>query len=244
MALPEDDPPPGVPEWVVTYGDMMSLLLTFFIMLVSLSEVAGDKKFLQVLESLQQGIGYRAGRIAPPGKNFPVNSMIEKLKTLGAHTEDSQGRGGVKTPQSVEGEDKRVFMPRHGKPIPAGPLVLFDQPNADLSPDAERRLKSIAESLSGKPNKIEVRGHTSSAPLPDGSPYADRFELSYARARAASNLLAAHGVERERMRVVAAADNEPPESASDVQTASTDRVEVVVLDAFSAEYVGPQHMPK
>ncbi|MBL4886213.1 MAG: flagellar motor protein MotB, partial [Planctomycetaceae bacterium] len=35
----DDDEPPGVPEWVVTYGDMMSLLLTFFIMLVSLSEV-------------------------------------------------------------------------------------------------------------------------------------------------------------------------------------------------------------
>ncbi|MGI9443328.1 MAG: flagellar motor protein MotB [Rubripirellula sp.] len=27
----------GIPEWVVTFGDMMSLLLTFFIMLVSLS---------------------------------------------------------------------------------------------------------------------------------------------------------------------------------------------------------------
>ena len=38
MAEPEDEAP-GVPEWVVTYGDMMSLLLTFFIMLVSMSEL-------------------------------------------------------------------------------------------------------------------------------------------------------------------------------------------------------------
>ena len=36
----QEDPPAGVPEWLVTFGDMMSLLLTFFIMLVSLSEVA------------------------------------------------------------------------------------------------------------------------------------------------------------------------------------------------------------
>ena len=68
---------PGVPEWVVTYGDMMSLLLTFFIMLVSLSEVAGNKKYLQVLESLQKGIGYRAAPASPPGNNFPLNSMLE-----------------------------------------------------------------------------------------------------------------------------------------------------------------------
>ena len=39
----EEDAPPGVPEWVVTYGDMMSLLLTFFIMLVSLSEIVAEK---------------------------------------------------------------------------------------------------------------------------------------------------------------------------------------------------------
>ena len=45
----EDDGPPGVPEWVVTYGDMMSLLLTFFIMLVSLSEVVADQKYRAIL---------------------------------------------------------------------------------------------------------------------------------------------------------------------------------------------------
>ncbi|HID23354.1 MAG TPA: hypothetical protein EYP14_13280, partial [Planctomycetaceae bacterium] len=40
-----DEDSGGVPEWVVTYGDMMSLLLTFFIMLVSLSEVVADKRY-------------------------------------------------------------------------------------------------------------------------------------------------------------------------------------------------------
>lgn len=244
MALPEDDPPPGVPEWVVTYGDMMSLLLTFFIMLVSLSEVAGDKKYLQVLESLQKGIGYRAGKLSPPGKHFPLNSMVEKLTTLGAHSDTEKGKGGVKTPQSVEGDDKRVFMHRHGKPIPVGQPVAFERADAELSAESRRRLEAIAEILKGKPNKIEVRGHTSFAPLPEGSPYSDRFGLAYARARAAFNVLAAEGVEKWRMRVIAVGDNEPPEMASDRQTTQADRVEVVVLDAFSAEFIGPKHTPK
>lgn len=244
MALPEDDPPPGVPEWVVTYGDMMSLLLTFFIMLVSLSEVAGDKKYLQVLESLQKGIGYRAGQLSPPGKNFPLNSMVEKLKTLGSHSDVDKGRGGVKTPQSIEGKDKRVFMQRHGKPIPAGPPVLFERFDAELSEDAQRKLKAIAESLSGKPNKIEIRGHTSSNPLPTGSPFADAFQLSYARSRNAFDVLAALGVEKERMRIIAVGDNEPPELAADAKTMQADRVDIVVLDTFSEEYVGPKEAAK
>jgi chemotaxis protein MotB len=232
---------------VVTYGDMMSLLLTFFIMLVSLSEVAGDKKYLQVLESLQKGIGYRAGVLAPPGSNFPLNSMVEQLTQLGAHSDSEKGKGGVKTPQTVHGKDNRVFIQRHGKPIPAGPPIQFEPLSAELSDDARRKLKTIATALSGKPNKIEIRGHTSSAALPDNSKFPDQFALSYARARAAFDVLAAHptyGIEKDRVRLIAVADHEPPELVTGAQAARADRVEIVVLDTFTNEYVGPQEAKK
>lgn len=247
MALPEDDPPPGVPEWVVTYGDMMSLLLTFFIMLVSLSEVAGNKKYLQVLESLQKGIGYRSGPVSPPGNNFPLNSMVEKLTKLGSHSDSEKGKGGVKTPQSVQGDDARVYMQRHGKPIPAGPPLQFEPLSAELTDEARRKLEAIATSLSGKPNKIEIRGHTSSASLPSGSEFQDHFALSYARARRVFDVLASHpmyAVERNRMRIIAVADHEPPELATGAQAARADRVEIVVLDTFTDEYVGPKETMK
>lgn len=244
MALPEEDPPPGVPEWVVTYGDMMSLLLTFFIMLVSLSEVAGDKKYMQVLESIQKGIGYRSGKLSPPGKGFPLNSMVEQLSTLGAHSDTGEGRGGVKTLQSVEGADSRVYVQRHGKPIPAGPPIFFDHQQSTLTDEARRRLETIAQTLSGKPNKIEIRGHTSSAAQADEHTVVEQFALSYARARLVFDVLAAQGIEKDRMRILALGDNEPPEIASGAQTAQADRVEVVVLDVFSSEYVGPKHSAK
>ena len=41
----EEEEEVGIPEWVVTFGDMMSLLLTFFIMLVSLSEIKEEEKY-------------------------------------------------------------------------------------------------------------------------------------------------------------------------------------------------------
>ena len=43
MELPEDEIKPGAPEWVVTFGDMMSLLLTFFVMLLSFSTMEASK---------------------------------------------------------------------------------------------------------------------------------------------------------------------------------------------------------
>jgi len=66
----EEDDAPGVPEWVVTYGDMMSLLLTFFIMLVSLSEIVNDEKYRSILESIQKYTGYRTGPVFSSGENI------------------------------------------------------------------------------------------------------------------------------------------------------------------------------
>ena len=50
----------GAPEWMVTYGDMMTLLLCFFVIIVSMSEIKKDEKFLQVLESIRSAFGSKA----------------------------------------------------------------------------------------------------------------------------------------------------------------------------------------
>ena len=57
MAIAEEEKA-GVPEWVVTFGDMMSLLLTFFIMLVSMSEIKEEKRYQAMVESLRKRFGH------------------------------------------------------------------------------------------------------------------------------------------------------------------------------------------
>ncbi len=57
MARKPKKPEDGAPAWVVTYGDMMSLLLTFFIILVSMSELKQDHKFQRVMKSVRQAFG-------------------------------------------------------------------------------------------------------------------------------------------------------------------------------------------
>jgi chemotaxis protein MotB len=53
----EEDAPAGVPEWGVTFGDMMSRLLTFFIMLVSLSEISSEGNIAQFSNPFSSGCG-------------------------------------------------------------------------------------------------------------------------------------------------------------------------------------------
>ncbi len=236
----EDDAPPGVPEWVVTYGDMMSLLLTFFIMLVSLSEIVNDEKFRAILESIQNYTGYRTGPVSPPGKYFPMNSMIEQMSMLGAYTDSPErGRGGIKT-RSIEGSDVRVYRAREGVPVKVGESLHYNQIEIDLDPTRKEKLDQIIPELAGKPNKIELRSHTSISPLPADAPVHDKLVLTYDRGRQVMLYLIQKGIAPKRIRITAAADYEPPLQTGDEKSEQMDRLDVLQLDAFVDDYVGPR----
>ena len=233
-----DDETPGVPEWVVTYGDMMSLLLTFFIMLVSLSAVVADQRYRAILDALQQYVGYATTAQAPPGSHFPLNSPIGGLETLGSYTNEEDGRGGIKS-KGATGEDFRALRTPEGSPLLMRDVVEFDRDSVVLSAAAKRGLTGIADELAGKPNKIEIRSHASPEKMPDGGT-PDKLELTYRRARTVVDFLAASGISRDRFRLTAVGDVEPLPATGDKTALQHDRVEVLMLDTFADEYVGPR----
>ena len=75
MARKKKPPPPGAPEWMVTFGDMMSLLLCFFVIIVSMSEVKQDQRFQKVIESIKRSFGSDMSIGVAPGDNVPTNTM-------------------------------------------------------------------------------------------------------------------------------------------------------------------------
>ena len=246
----DDDAPPGVPEWVVTYGDMMSLLLTFFIMLVSMSEVVAEQKYRAVLASLAEYLGHPAAPLSPSGQNFPLNSLAEQRDTLGSHTDEHQGRGGLRR-QALDGEDVRVFRNREGEPVPAG-TIHFPANSAELTAAGRLELAAIAQRLAGKPNKIDICGvardsarASTSTPKPTALPSepveAPRpqqtmpTDLAYQRAKTVLRALEATGIRHDRLRI--STDIEAPTTDN---FAHADRVDVTALDAYVSEIVGPR----
>ena len=231
-----DDEAPGVPEWVVTYGDMMSLLLTFFIMLVSLSEIEADKKYQAIMEALQQYLGYRTTPKTAPGKSFPLNSFIERMTTLGAHHPKREGSGGSRN-EAPPGQDLKVFHSTQGSSLRVGEPVLFSPTGSELTENAVAALAKIADALAGKPNKVVIVGHVSPTDLPGKGPASDKLLLSYLRARAAMDYLKRNGVALERMRLRAAGDTEPLKESGDKRSRQHDRVEVFTVDKFADHFV-------
>ena len=230
----EDDAPPGVPEWVVTYGDMMSLLLTFFIMLVSMSEIVAEQKYRAVLESLHKRLGYRFSPASAPGDSFPLNSFIDRVNTmkLGSFVETPPGTGGVRK-DSTPGEESRVFTGPEGVGRRAGDVVYFDD-DAAVLPASAKSLAAAADRLRGKPNKLEVRSWIAADSF--GRP--PRVREAYGRAGAVAALLEAGGVEPERVRL-AVVPTPPDSDLLGADIARNGAVTVVALDAFGTDFNGP-----
>lgn len=235
-----EDSPPGVPEWVVTYGDMMSLLLTFFIMLVSMSELKEDPGDVRtMLDSIQQVFGPTKGLTGVSGNSLQSNSAYGERRSNGSRSEggterasrDSGGPGGA---------HRTVERINHGTVVTLGGPARFERFDATLSDALRADLDAIAGVLATRPNRIMIRGHATREPLPadrtlefDGFKVRDRWDLSYARARAVAEYLAGRGIDRRRLLVSAGGGAEPhPAGRHESEQRFNRRVDVFILDSY------------
>ena len=236
--MEEDEAGPGIPEWVVTFGDMMSLLLTFFIMLVSMSEVKEQEKFQALAESFRRQFGHDTAASLAPGDSSPRNSQLAALALLGRAQRANTLNGGDKVRAPV-GDNPRVRSVRNGQQSAVGGVIYFPPGSAELTEQHKTDLQIVASRINGKPQRVAVFGHTSPAPLPPESGYPDHLELAYARARIVTEYLAELGVQRRRLRPSLSAQFEPQERQADAEIQKqNDRVEIVVL-AEIANSVAP-----
>ncbi len=236
----EEDEGGGIPEWVVTFGDMMSLLLTFFIMLVSLSEIKQDDQYQALIESIRQQFGHDASVSSlVRGNSKPRNSRLAHMATMGRARRYNMMRGGDKV-QAPVGDHPRVRIVRPGTRTIVGSVLTFAEGEILLTESHKIDLQRLGQELGGKPQKVEVRGHTSGRPLPDGSPYSDHWDLAYRRAKVtASFLIEDIGIDQERIRIAVAGPHEPYTLAEDADLQKLNpRVEVYLLDEVSNDLSG------
>ena len=240
MALDDDDDDvAGVPEWVVTFGDMMSLLLTFFIMLVSMCEVKSEERFQAMVESMAKRFGHDSSIDSlAPGPVRPRNSRLAKLATEGRAKRSNTHRGGDKV-RAMTGDHPRVRTIRPGEETRIGGYIMFAEHSAELTEEAKQQLQVISTGLAGKPQKIEIRGHTSQRPVDGGSKYRDNWDLAYDRCRRTMEFLVSLGIEPIRIRLSVAGANEPKHLAAEQESRQQNaRVEVLLLSELTREFVG------
>ena len=231
MAIEEEESGGDVPEWVVTFGDMMSLLLTFFIMLVSMSEIKEEERFQAMVDSMREQFGHEQSVASiVPGDMRPRNSNMSHIASQGRSNRKNTMRGGDKV-QAPVGEHARVSSIRPGQNATVGGVIYFEGFSSKLNAETKTKLRSIAKQLAGKPQRLEIRGHTMPQPVPEADGLRDDWDLAYERCRVVSEFLIANGIDRKHIRMGVAGKNEPIYTGIDAQKQSKNsRVQVLMWD--------------
>lgn len=178
--------PEGAPDWLVSYGDMTTLLLCFFVFLLVTAKVDVDK--------LSAASGYMAHKMGllPENRSNKMKKDRQEAKT------------------DINGKSQQVLSIDEGKKLVVGGKEMFKKGDAapQLTSELMERLLAFARQIRGLRNIVEVRGHTGTNEI-SGSLFRDEMDLSVERARAIRDFLIKDGnIRKERIRVIGCADHE------------------------------------
>ncbi len=228
----------------MTYGDMMSLLLTFFILLLSLSEIKKEDEWKAVVEEVKKSFGMKGGGGRLPTDNDPALTLVKILETVQNQQRKEQNTSNADDP-GMSGRDQRVTTVRPGEYIPVGGRITFEPGSADLNDVTRRKIRAFIEQeefdIRGTNYIVELRGHAATAETAlIGDSGKDLWDLSYDRAKSVMEYLVSDeiGLKQEQVRLIGAADREPlkKQAYTASQRQINRRVEVFVSENVINDY--------
>jgi chemotaxis protein MotB len=221
-------------RWLLTYSDLITLLLAFFIVMYSMSKVDA-KKFGAVqmaLSSVLHG-GSSAWEGRTPG--LPTDDKRQNLLDLDdlRHLQMRLGKSVRQQQKQGKGAtDITTEIDERGLIIHVKENAFFQSGQADLTPAAQSALDAIAEVIQGIDNFIRVEGHTDNVPI-NTVLFPSNWELSTARAtQVVRYFLSKYNFAADRISVSGYAEyrpiapNDTPENR-----ARNRRVDIVILAA-------------
>jgi chemotaxis protein MotB len=203
----------GGGAWKVAYADFVTAMMAFFLVMwiTSQSEdvkiaIAGYFEDPWGTSSSETGSSFQIPSETPGG--MPSAKTKKRSRERPNSPPLTNGPMDGEKNSRWEQKDPIHFLSNSDRTLPAL-LVRFAEASADLSEPAKRQLESFTPAIVGKLNKIEIRAHSTQRPLPQGTPFADHWQLCYARAHAVLKFLEKQGIEPERMRLSESAAFEP-----------------------------------
>ncbi|SKC74379.1 flagellar motor protein MotB [Maledivibacter halophilus] len=178
----------GVPEYMLTYGDMMTLLLCFFVLLFAFSEIDA-KKFQMIMESFQGSAGVLRGGKTLDDTQFVNNSTLEDDVTN--NLKEIRDLRALKESLERHLEENKlqdqilVELDNRGLLVRFEDNVLFDSGRAELKPESKKILEFMSKLLEQEKfadKVIRVEGHTDSDPIKSSRQFPTNWELSTIRA--------------------------------------------------------------
>ncbi|MEO6503710.1 MAG: flagellar motor protein MotB [Jatrophihabitantaceae bacterium] len=250
-------------RWMVTYADMLTLLLVLFIVLYAISQV-NTSKFEQLKSSLASafdngqpsilsgGSGIVGGNAAadradpmtppliPPTEQRNQAAAVEQERQAAQRETDEFKKieAAIRASLHKHGLDGHAEFSINERGLVVTVVtdeLVFSGNSAVLQPEGNEILNAVAPPLRPVDNRIQVDGHTNQQNV-STAPYPSGWELSSARASSVVRHLVTHGkISASRLSASGFSDQRPLLPASDPRSITRNRrVEIVVLSKLPA----------
>lgn len=188
--LDETPEPPSIGKaWMVIFTDLVSLMLTFFVLLFSMSNVQIDR-WKEMIDALSSTLNPSSEKVSTPvSAQYNIATIFRKravnLDYLSSVVEEAMGKDPMLTRGILMRLDDRTVIALPGD-------LMFAPGQAALTGGGREAMFVLGGVLRNVGNQIAVNGYTAPTP-PVGGVYPSNWELSMARATAVSNSLRQSG---------------------------------------------------
>jgi len=192
-----DSDPNEDTSWLLTYGDVITLLMIFFVLMFSASKIS-QEKFDKVAQSINQSLN----RPAPnaPSSEAPLDPLDQVEKMVS----DLISKASLQA-------DMKTEVVRDGIMIELSSSSLFDSGSADIKFEMQMKLLELVDIIGALPKdrySIVVEGHTDDVPI-NTSKFPSNWELSAIRALNVLHIFEEAGIQQGQMSASAFASTRP-----------------------------------
>jgi chemotaxis protein MotB len=251
--------------WAIPYGDLVTLLLAFFVVMYAISTV-NEGKYRAVSDSLSAAFAGSTGTLDPtqvgsdravaPGAATALDAQGNVIGTQSSLLVSPQGNGVDENGLSpmdrvvaeveqnmaelIESDKLAVRRKEYGVEIELRTDILFPSGSATLAPQAEVIMQRLADTFKALPNALRVEGHTDNRPI-NTAEFPSNWELSAARAATVVRVFMQRGIDPTRMIVMGQGEFRPAASNdTDEGRNANRRVLVVIENDNTQQRIDPQ----
>lgn len=186
-------------DWLISYADMVTLLMAFFLAMLSISHV-DPMLFEQMKKGLRTDLGKDKDVKTPLGEiKHDLDSLLAKERAAGSVAVD---------------------LGREGIVVEFSSSAIYDPGRADIGPAAQANMDKVAQAIRNidyYPFKVDIEGHTDNIPIKTLQ-FPSNWELSVSRATNIVKYLITQGISADRLKAAGYADTKP--KAPNVDSAS------------------------
>lgn len=234
-------------RWLITYADLITLLLAFFILMYTMSK-QDAQKYQEVATELKAifsggtgvaGKGNFAGKI-PTELSFKDSPDGNGIKELEKELKAIKNEGPKSNQQRIS-----LFSDERGIVVRAMEQAFFEVGKADLSDRAKKTLDAITPIIRSMPNHLRVEGHTDTVPIHTYE-FRSNWELSVRRAtEVVRYLIEHHKFPPDRISAVGFAEFRPIADNDTVENrAANRRIEIILVKIEDAKKQGKDSLAK